>query len=108
MRTSNDRTPGSRVQQRRVAGQHHDEDQRRTGANRVERDQERHLAIRLGSEDTPGDRVVHESADAGDEAAEEQDQVLPDQPVPLDLGQALAKTQSIAGLHFREIVDASR
>jgi hypothetical protein len=43
--------------------------------------------------------VVHETADAGDEASHEQDHVLPDQPVSPDLGQALAETQSRAGLH---------
>ena len=53
-----------------------------------------------------GDRVVHEAADAGDETAREEDQVLPDQPVPLDLGQALAHSQFCTGLHFRQIVDA--
>ena len=45
------------------------------------------------------DGVIHEPADAGDQPAGEKDQVLLDQPVPPDLGQALAETQSSAGLH---------
>jgi hypothetical protein len=43
--------------------------------------------------------VVDETANARDEAADEKNQVLPDQPVSPDLGQALAETQSSGGLH---------
>ena len=100
VRPSSDRTPRPPGRQRsRVPGEHDDQDQRRRGADRVDRDQERDLAVGGGTKDPARDGVIDEAADAGDQPAREQDKVLLDQPVPPDLGQALAETQSSAGLH---------
>ena len=95
------------VQHRGVAGEDDDENQRRAGPDGVDGDEECDLPVSRRPEHPAGDRVVDESADAGDQAAAEKDQVLADQPVALDLGQALAEAQSRAGLHFALILSGA-
>ena len=85
-------------QHRGVAREDDDEDQRRPGADRVDRDEKGHLAVGLRAEDATRDGVVDEAPDARDETAEEEDEVLPDKPVLQQLGQPLARSQS---LHVR-------
>ncbi len=79
----------------RVPRQDDDQDQRRAGADGVDRDQECDLAVDLGAEHASSDRVVDKTADAGDEPAEEQDEVLADEAVLNQLGQPLAWSQSL-------------
>ena len=93
----------ARREHRCVAGEDDDQDQRGSGADGVDRDEEGDLAVGLGPEHAAGDRVIHESADAGDQPAEEKDQVLADKPVSQQLGQPLARSQS---LHVRKSVVA--
>jgi len=88
----------ARVQHGSVPGEDDNQDQRRAGADRVDRDQERNLPIGGRAEHATRDGVIDEAADPGDETAEEKDEILPDQPVSQELGQALAETQS---LHVR-------
>ena len=94
------------VEHRGVASEDDDQDQRGAGAHRVDGDQKRNLPIGRGAEHATGDRVVDKSPDAGDQSAAEKDQVLADQTVPLEGGQALADPQSRAGLHFPTIVSS--
>ena len=95
---------GARDQRGRIASQDDDEDQGGRGAHCIQGDQEGDLAVNGRAEHAPGDRVVHETTDPRDEAAEEQDEILPDQAVPRQLGQAVTETQSRAGLHFPGIL----
>src|SRR4029077_11980846 len=86
-------------QSRRVPGEDDDENQGRSGADRIERNQESELPVDRRAQDAAGDGVEHETTDARDQAACEEDGVLPDQPVLAELDQALPEVRSGAGLH---------
>src|SRR5207302_10243619 len=77
-----------RQQRRSVAGEDQDQDQVYGRADRVDRDQDCHLAIERPSQQVSSNGVIDKAADAGRDPADEEHEVLPDEPARAEAREA--------------------